>query len=121
MGYELRTVEKEHYLLINISGILDQEASDRMVEEVAEALFKSQHYKLLLDVRKLEVQTSVLEDHLQASYAAKQFAGKKHRIASLSLDSDQDSNEFFEVVCVNRGMNYRAFCVEQEAIDFLMR
>ncbi len=77
--------------------------------KVADIFSGSVHRKLLPDTRKLELRISILGNHNQVSYTAGKYAGKKHRVACFALESDRESNDLFETVCVNRGFNRRTF------------
>jgi hypothetical protein len=121
MGYELEVIETPKYIIVKLSGTLDKEVSFRMVDEVIAVFQASNHYKMLLDTRQLQLATSLIQDHSQASYAATLLVGKKHLIAHLTLEGKLDADLFFETVGVNRGMNIRTFTEEQDAINWLIK
>lgn len=119
MTYEIKASEGPEYLRVEISGVLDEGVSEAMVEEFVELFSASPHYRVLIDTTALRLKSSTLLDYSQASYLVSQLMGKKHRIANVSLEIDAESNRFFETVGVNRGLIYRAFTEERDAIDWL--
>jgi hypothetical protein len=119
MAYEFKTIDTQGYLHIALSGRLDKEVSEEMVDVFVELFSRSAHHKVLIDIRTLDVDMSVLYDYSQASYMASKLAGRKHRIACVSSEAQSESNKFFKDVGVNRGLLFRAFTDEQDAINWL--
>lgn len=121
MTYELEVIENPDYLRLELTGILTKDGGKELVDEVAAALLGSEHELILIDVRKLDLETSLIQDHQQASYAASKFSGKRHKIAQLTSETNLKADEFFETVGYNRGLNSRTFTVESDAIDWLVK
>ncbi|MDH3440247.1 MAG: hypothetical protein OEM63_05825 [Gammaproteobacteria bacterium] len=120
MKHELTCVDGTDYLHLVLCGRLDQSNLRQTNIEIAAAFFESNHQKMLIDVRKLELDTSVIDDFDQASHFAMSFARVPHRIAHLTIAEKLDADQFFETVGLNRGLNIRNFLNEQDAVDWLM-
>ena len=121
MAFRLELEDRLEYCHIVVTGRLDASSSHQMTDEIVRAIAASRHDKVLIDARRMVLGTSVLEDYQQASYAAAQMAGKKHRIAQLGVFENSDADEFFETVGLNRGLNFRTFTDEGPAIDWLLQ
>ena len=121
MNYQLETTHTPDYLIVKISGVADGENIIAMADEFISVFTNSEHYKVLIDTLQHEVKTTILEDHQQAEYLAKQLLGVKHRIALLVPPHLYQLNKFFETVNVNRGVKMRIFTKEEDAINYLMK
>jgi hypothetical protein len=121
MNYKFETIHTPDYLIVKISGVLDADNLITMADDFIAVITNSEHYKVLVDTRQLELKTSVIEDHHQAEHIATQLLGIKHRIALLGPSHYLQENTFFETVSVNRGVNLLTFTKEEDAINYLMK
>jgi len=120
MSYRIETVDRAQYNVIKVCGTWTNESSGRIVDELLSIFSESPHTHVLVDSRGTKVETSLIADFSNAEECAKVLAGKVHKIASLNDKETKDIDSFFETVAMNRGVNMRIFCDEQEAIDWLV-
>ena len=121
MGYKLTVTDNPEYQIIKISGTLSKDITKKIVDEALEICVATRYCNMLIDVRQLELATSLIDDFFQATYAAAAFAGKKHRIAHLTREDKLEADQFFETVGLNRGLKIRTFIAEEDAINWLKK
>ena len=118
MFYEIKKIDNPKYLHLKVSGDYNQKTSGEILDEIIKRLSESQHNLLLMDVRGMEVESSIFMEFTDAEEAARKLLGKAHKIASVCDKETEEFVSFFEMVACNRGVNVKMFYNEQEAIDW---
>ncbi len=118
MDYREVMVEYPDYLRVTCFGRWSENTSEAMWRTVAERLSQSDHQRVLIDDRQLEVDVKPVEDYEHATLVVGVLRGCARRVAL--LDELSDDTQFFETVCVNRGLNLRLFDDEAAALEWLL-
>lgn len=121
MNYREIALDNPDYLQMRCHGRWDVEASKGLWQQIAVTLAQSNHGKVLIDAREVELETSVSVDFKHAGFVADMMRGICHKIAIIDVAENSESSHFFETVCANRSLKLKFFLREEDAIDWLMR
>jgi hypothetical protein len=120
MNYREIAVDNPDYLHMYCHGCWDVETSKALWQQIAAALAQSNHGRVLIDEREVELETSVSIDFKHASFVAALLSGICRKVAIIDAPENSESSNFFETVCANRSLKLKFFLREEEAIDWLM-
>ncbi len=120
MAFREEVIRNPHYLHIRSTGVLKPKDALASFDMIAAKLDETGHDLVLLDDSAAELESAPMFEYEQASHAAQLFAHRCRRFALLGNPDYLDYNEFFETVCVNRGLNLRHFLAEDEALAWLL-
>lgn len=116
MPYEIRVVVgSSAYLQIRLTGHFSGADVDRGVQEMMEHVLAKGLKGLLVDVRRLLIETTPADDFFFGQALAD--AGFRHigRIALLLPASRRSEGAFFEDSCRNQGLPLRVFIEDETA------
>ncbi len=119
MGFHIKQLENPDYLHLRITGKWDAETGPQMDDAIIEAFRNSSHNQAYLDMSTYIMETTIVSEFTQASYAADQLSDTRHQIAVLADKKYKETVEFFELAAKNRGANIRIFYNEKDAINWL--
>ncbi len=116
--YEI--VQREGYLLMHCEGTWDHASSRDRWRQLAQSCSRLEVDRALVDDRDLVIETDISTDFEHASFVAKLLRGPCHKLAIVDRYENNAANQFFETVCVNRGLRLRFFSTADDALDWLM-
>ena len=119
MGFHIEHLENPDYLHLKITGKWDADTGPQMDDAIIAAFRNSIHRRAYLDLSMYVMETTIVSEFTQASYAADQLADIRHKIAILANKMFKEIGEFFELTARNRGANIRIFYNEEDAINWL--
>jgi hypothetical protein len=121
MSHEMHIIKAGEFLRSGPTGVLDLDASRRVLKSLAETLVSRGVEKALLDVRKMEIHPPPTYTELYHLARAFQDAGfgPHHRLAVLVAPNRFDKAEFFALCASGRGWNAFAFDSFEDAFDWL--
>ena len=120
MAFREEVIQNPHYLHVRSTGILTPKLALESFDNIAAWLDETGHDLVLLDDSGTELESAPMFEYEQANHAAQLFANRCRRFALLGNPDYLEYNEFFETVCVNRGLKLKHFTDEQEAVDWLL-
>lgn len=120
MAFRDEVIRHPHFLHVRSTGVLKPQDVRASFDMIAAKLDETGHDLVLLDDSAADLDSAPMFEYQQANYAARLFAHRCRRFALLGNPDYLDYNEFFETVCVNRGLKLRHFLVEDKAIAWLL-
>ena len=120
MTFRDEVIRNPHFLHVRTSGVLNPRDALDSFDMIATWLDQSGHDLVLLDDSRAELESAPMFEYEQAIHAAQLFAHRCRRFALVGNPDYLEYNEFFETVCVNRGLKLRHFLVEEEAVAWLL-
>lgn len=111
--------EKEGYLELRLEGDYAIGNLQAVFTSVSDAVSTGAASGILLDCRGVTGRVPTMSERYAISMAA---VGLPHRlrIAMLPRPEAVDPDRFGETVAQNRGLRFRVFTVEKEAVDWLL-
>ncbi|MFP4471966.1 MAG: hypothetical protein ACLFPE_14890 [Bacteroidales bacterium] len=110
----------EDVILLTVTGSWDGTQGYEALIKSSEAVKANRIYRLLLDIRQAEIETSTLDIYMVTSALAESFpAGTRHAVLQARDESLKSSGNFFETVAANRGVMAKTFSDKKEALRWL--
>ena len=119
MEYHLDVTKHENYLRIEFRGDLTAENQKQVIEDIYLALFNGGEKNALVDRRAGPLQETPLANYNEADFISDLPYIYRFRIAVLVRAEEIGHASFLEAVAVNRGVNWKFFDSEEDAIDWL--
>ncbi len=120
MAFREEVIRNPRFLHVRSTGVLKPKDALASFDMIASWLDETGQDLVLLDDSAAELESAPMLEYESANYAAQLFAHRCRRFALLGNPDYLDFNEFFETVCVNRGLKLKHFLVEDEAIAWLL-
>jgi hypothetical protein len=121
MNYNIKFIPYDLYLLIKIEGEWPRNDAERIIDEIRNSYVKHGKKFLLIDIREMTSDESVIGDYMEAKTFFKKEFWKVHKIAVLDNISRKTANEFFETTASNRGLRFKFFYNEKDSIEWLTK
>ena len=120
MKFRYEILPLEGYLSVRCEGNWDPKASRECWRQVLQSLRQHGTDRVLFDDRDIELETDPNIDFEHAEFVAETLGGVGRKIAIVDKSKNDESNSFFETVCVNRGLRVRFFSDPASALDWLL-
>ncbi len=118
MDSDFRIAIEGGIIRVELVGVAHYDFTRDMLSKVGEVAASTQHAKLLFDLRQTDYSDAVVTTIRHVEEAEAVGLGPKFRVALIGF-ADDPMLQYVEDVSVNRGLQVRAFCDEQEAVDWL--
>ena len=119
-GYTLEVKKADNFLLFSVRGIRTRDSVMDLTKEVFQTALAAGKPKIILNVRELEGELSVLDDYYIVRDLFEQLRGKGIQKAAVIDREESPLHEWFmEVVARNRGFNFRVFSDGESAFQWL--
>lgn len=119
MSYREIFIDHPDFLHLQCIGTWSMDNSLQCWRNIATALQKTNHRRVLLDDRNLHIETTINTEFEHAQFVADLLRSHCDRFALLDIEQNNEVNGFFETVCVNSGLNMKIFVNETQAVDWL--
>lgn len=124
MEYKVQLDEQNNIVNAIAKGEWKSEIDNAMVQEILEMVEKNTALKVLLDIRELHFEHSVLQVFQRAQEMReirKQIDTTSRKVAIVYSATLQVNMPFFETASQNRGLPYRVFIDLEEAKEWLLQ
>jgi spore coat polysaccharide biosynthesis predicted glycosyltransferase SpsG len=119
-NYSVDIEKKDDYLLLRARGTRTRDNVVEIAKEVFQKALAAKKQKIILDVRELKGELSVVDDYYIVRDLFEQLRGKGIQKAAIIDMKESPIHEWFiEIVARNRGFNFRVFDNEESALQWL--
>lgn len=120
MSYDMRVIPISEFLRTDVAGVIDLEASRKVLRELLGICSHNNIYHILIDGRDASSRASAVDVWTLANDLGSLGMGTEHRIAILNRPKDDfDRGAFLELCATNRGYQLRAFRDFENAFTWL--
>jgi hypothetical protein len=121
MGFASRIYGDKSLVVADVNGLLDLESSKDVIEKIIENPEHRKNHKILIDLRGVEFNISVIDVYRLAKSMASDTELIKDKIAVLINDNDDTLNrvDFLETCSRNRGLKMKSFIDFESACKWL--
>lgn len=121
MSYSLESIISGDCLKIRITGAWPHECPDRILAEIKQ-LWENDQHPLLLDIRELIDDPTVIQDYELAKLMSEQKFWDIGPIAFLDTTERTSANHFLETTANNRALQIKFFYTEEQAaVNWLLQ
>jgi len=124
MEYKVELAEEEKFIHAFAKGKWDAETDNAMVKEIMEMVENNAILRVLLDIRELQFNHSILQmfQRVQEMREKRKATSKtSRRVAIVYSATLPVEATFFETASQNRGLPYRVFTDINEAKEWLLQ
>ncbi len=122
MPHDIRIISLKDFLRTDVHGIMDVEASKRILADVASECANHREHHVLLDVRDARSEGGLPEIYELVAYLGELGLGVNNRIAILYHQRDTfDRAQFFARYAEKQGLQVSAFQDFEWALDWLQK
>ena len=111
--------EQKDYVEIILNGEISNNARLSFLERIKEIWEEYGKKPLLVNTASLEMEISVLKDMMLAENMPKITFFELGKIAVVDRKPRKESNDFFEIAALNRGIQIRFFYSNEDAIKWI--
>ena len=119
MNYHLDVTRKENYVRIQFCGELTAENQEKVIEDIYLMIFNSGERNALVDRRAGPLDPHHLQNFKEADFISDLPFIYHFKIAVLMRPEDIDHSALLETVAAKRGVNWKFFNVEEDAVRWL--
>ncbi|HEY7462280.1 MAG TPA: hypothetical protein VIC59_10450 [Gemmatimonadota bacterium] len=122
MPHDIRVISLKDFLRTDVHGVLDMEASKRLLAAIASECAKHDGHHVLLDMRDARAEGGLPEIYELVAYLGELGLGVRNRIALLYHQRDTfDRAQFFARYAERQGLQVSAFQDFEWALDWLQK
>jgi len=120
MPVNIKIIHTKDFVKTTTTGVLDFEASQQAIVEIAARIRQPGEFNVLVDNRQAESLLSIGDLYELGKALAGHRALVRSRVALLVPPQELRQALFFEDVAANRGVNIKVFADFEQAITWLM-
>ena len=117
MNADLKYIEQDNYMVIECSGLHDNEEFKSCINNVFCECERNKTTKVLIDVTKIEYPPKEIEKYMMGKYIALVWGQK---IKGVLLTKPETRTQLIEDVVVNRGTSFKVYSCKKEAPAWLL-
>ncbi len=117
--YSVTVNQEKRFIIASVEGKWRVEESDKLTKEMVALARKYGFSSALIDHRKLKINMSTLLAFRRPTQLKEFFSGLNPKVAFLYPEGKESLYSFIESVAQNRGINFRIFRHEDDAITWL--
>jgi hypothetical protein len=119
LACNIKIITRPLYLYMGFDGVWSVGDAARAIHELSAGLTEGHDWKVMWDLRGLQLDTTRLNDYEEACLFASEFIARPLRLALLHGPEKPNSVDFRELVARNRGVDVRTFDSEDAAVQWL--
>jgi hypothetical protein len=121
MPTNIKIIHARDFVTARPGGILDLEASEKLLADIASASTSLDSFQVLLDTRRALAVLSTGDLWRLAQKLTQGHVSALHKTAVLCPSERFDHARFFSAICAEgRGLNIRAFLSYEDAMEWLI-
>jgi hypothetical protein len=120
MPTSVRVIRPRDFVRARAGGVLDLEAAEKLLAEIAAAVAGQDDLELLIDTRRAHGMLGAADLWYLADRLVKYRGTFAHRTAVLCPTEKFDRARFFALCAENKGFNIEAFTSYEEAMEWLI-
>ena len=120
MPTSVRVIRPRDFVRATAGGVLDLEAAEKMLADIAAAAAKETDLELLIDTRRAHGMLGAADLWFLADRLVKYRGTFERKTAVLCPTEKFDRARFFALCAENKGFNVQAFTSYEDAMEWLM-
>jgi DNA-binding MarR family transcriptional regulator len=121
LNYKLEVTKEEHYVYVKFEGDLTAENEEQVINDIYSTVVRSGKKNALVDRQAGQLEASLSSNYEEAKFISELPDVHRYRFAVLFRQEDIGRASLLEAVAANRGVNWKFFEKENDAIKWLTR